>query len=286
MNWEAVLEVACGPRAENVGAATRSSMGSPPNSADQLLYGGSGNGEASYMDRAAIEADIANVHRIAAVPRILTAVVELTGMRFAAVARVTDTTWTTCAAQDDLGFGLAPGADLPLETTLCNEIRQHHQPILFSQASTHPVYCDHHTPKHYGLESYLSVPIFRRNGEFFGTLCAIDTRPASLDGPNILRTAELFAELIGLQLEVAEDLGATRVLLHEAEERERVGAAAEHDIRDLFQPIVTGLYLLRSSPSLGEDDLAAVRQVEDSCNEVVHLLHKKFNDPRGRINEG
>ena len=75
-------------------------------------------------DRAAIEADIANVSRNASVPRILDAVVHTTGLRFAAVARVTETTWTACAVRDDLGFGLAPGGDLVLETLRDLDVQQ------------------------------------------------------------------------------------------------------------------------------------------------------------------
>jgi GAF domain-containing protein len=35
-----------------------------------------------------------------------------------------------------------------------------------------------------------------RNGEFFGTLCAIDPRPAKLKTPEVIGMFELFAELI------------------------------------------------------------------------------------------
>src|SRR6187402_2643748 len=128
-----------------------------------------------------IDASIEAISRLPVVPRILDAVVRATGMRFAAVARVTENRWTACAVRDDLGFGLKPGEDLVLETTICNDIRSHPQPVVFGHASEHPIYSKHHTPKHYGLESYASVPIFTVAGEFFGTLCAIDSRPAAID---------------------------------------------------------------------------------------------------------
>ena len=78
------------------------------------------------------------VARIAAVPTILEAVARTTGMRFSAVARVTDTTWTACAVHDTIDFGLRPGSELVLETTICNEIRQHRQAVIFGHASQHP----------------------------------------------------------------------------------------------------------------------------------------------------
>lgn len=234
------------------------------------------------MDRTQVEADIANIHRIAAIPRILAAVMDATRMRFTAVARVTETSWTTCAVRDELGFGLAVGDDLPLETTICNEIRQNHQPVLFNHASAHPVFSTHHTPRHYGLESYISVPIFRRTGEFFGTLCAIDSVPADVEDPAILRSLKLYAELIGLQLEVAEELVTAQGRLHASELRERAADQTEREVRDLFQPIVTSIYLLRTSKSLGEDDRVLVTQMEDSCKEVSRVMRQKLTDTYGR----
>jgi hypothetical protein len=47
-------------------------------------------------------ADIATIGRISAVPAILQVIRELTGLRFAAVARVTEDSWTTYAVLDQL----------------------------------------------------------------------------------------------------------------------------------------------------------------------------------------
>ena len=97
--------------------------------------------------------DVQAVQRISAVPTILELMVSLTGMRFATVARVTDKTWTACVVNDSLGFGVGSGHELPLETTLCNEVRLKGEPIIFGHASQHPDFCQHHAPKLYGFES-------------------------------------------------------------------------------------------------------------------------------------
>ena len=68
-----------------------------------------------------VETDIATINRISAVPAMLQVISEMTGMRFAAIARVTATSWTACAVLDKLGFGLKPGGELDLATTLCFE---------------------------------------------------------------------------------------------------------------------------------------------------------------------
>ena len=69
------------------------------------------------------EADLAAIDRIQAVPTILEVVCRTTGMGFAAVARVTEDRWIACAVRDDVQFGLRPGGELKLETTICHEIR-------------------------------------------------------------------------------------------------------------------------------------------------------------------
>lgn len=94
--------------------------------------------------------DIRAVTQIQAVPMILRLVKHLTGLRFAAVVRVTEKHWVTCAVDDSLSFGLQPGDELELESTICHEIRQHRQPVVFGDASNHQVYATHHTPLRLG----------------------------------------------------------------------------------------------------------------------------------------
>jgi hypothetical protein len=54
-------------------------------------------------------ADIDAVEAIAAVPTILNVVCRVTGMGFAAVARVTPERWVCLAVNDEIAFGLQPG---------------------------------------------------------------------------------------------------------------------------------------------------------------------------------
>ncbi|RZL16107.1 MAG: sensor histidine kinase, partial [Pedobacter sp.] len=77
-----------------------------------------------------IEADIEAIGRIEAVDSILEIICRTTGMGFAAVARVTDTSWVACAVRDEINFGLLPGGELTLETTICHEIRQNHKSVI------------------------------------------------------------------------------------------------------------------------------------------------------------
>jgi signal transduction histidine kinase len=186
-----------------------------------------------------IEASVEAISRLSVVPRILDAVVRATGMRFAAVARVTENRWTACAVRDDLGFGLKPGEDLVLETTICNDIRSHRQPVVFGHASAHAVYSQHHTPKHYGLECYASVPIYTVEGEFFGTLCAIDSRPLALNEQQLAEEMILYGELIASQMalegRVESAERALRTSMDEGVLREQFLAVVGHDLRSPLQ---------------------------------------------------
>ena len=132
---------------------------------------------------------------------MLEVICRVTGMGFAAVARVTEDRWIACSVRDDMAFGLRPGGELKIETTICNKIRANHQPVLFGDISEVENE-DHLTiAKKYGFRSYISFPIFLKTGEFFGTLCAIDPRPAKLNNPQTIGLFRLFSELIAYQLQ-------------------------------------------------------------------------------------
>src|SRR5471030_1385321 len=98
------------------------------------------------------EADIAAVGRIGAVPTILEVVCRTTGMGFAAVARVTEDRWIACSVRDDIAFGLAPGGELKVETTICDEIRQSREAVVIDHVAEDSDYCGHATPALYGFQ--------------------------------------------------------------------------------------------------------------------------------------
>ena len=104
-------------------------------------------------------ADIDAVGAIDAVPTILDVVCRATGMGFAAVARVTEDRWIGCAVHDQIEFGLQPGGELKVETTICNEIREMRAPVVIDHVAEDEVYCGHPTPAMYGFQSYISMPI-------------------------------------------------------------------------------------------------------------------------------
>src|SRR6185369_16964136 len=159
------------------------------------------------------------IARIGAVDKILEMVCRTTGLGFAAVARVTETRWVACAVRDRIAFGLKPGGELEVATTICHEIRQSGELVVIDDATQHPVFCHHPTPRQYGFRSYISIPINLPDGRFFGTLCAIDPKPALVNTPETIGTMTLFAELIGMHLAAQERMAAAQsALLGEREQ--------------------------------------------------------------------
>jgi signal transduction histidine kinase len=190
-----------------------------------------------HNDRADdIAHDVAAVGRIAAVPTLLRVLCDSTGMGFAAVARVSEGSWTACAVQDDIQFGLKPGGQLDVHTTLCKEVRSARAPVFIDQASDDPVYCNHHTPRIYSIESYASVPIILGDGSYFGNLCAIDPRPAKVSDPRVKSMFARFADLIGQQLDSERRQERTHAALLDeqaaGELREQFMAILGHDLRN------------------------------------------------------
>lgn len=241
------------------------------------------------MTNPAFLSDIEAIRSIDAVPVILSMVKHLTGMRFAAVARVTDSNWVACAVDDSIEFGLKPGGELVLESTICHEIRQHKQPVIFGQASTHAIFSAHHTPKTYGLESYISIPIVKANGDFFGTLCAIDSVPANLDEPAIAKTLTLFAQLIAMSLDTQSRLQATEVELSNANElgrlREQFIAVLGHDLRTPLSAVRMSTDLLESKTE-DKRSLSLISAIRNSSVRMGVLIENILDFARGRLGGG
>ena len=237
----------------------------------------------------AAAADIATIGRIRAVPAILQVVRELTGLRFVAVARVTEDSWTACAVLDQLNFGMQVGGELDLATTLCHEIRQAHHSVVIDKASEDPLYRDHHTPRLYQFESYIAVPIFRTDGRFFGTICALDPNPAPLKSSTIQSTMESFARMLALQIEAEENLQKTEAALKQeretAELREKFIAVLGHDLRNpLFAISASAEMLLRKLPDAA--NLQRARNILTSARRATKLVDDVLDFARGALGRG
>src|SRR6202012_5256896 len=171
---------------------------------------------------------------------------------------------------DEIAFGRAPGEELVVETTLCHEIRQHHEAVVIDNVAEDAAYCGHHTPAKYGFQSYISMPIKLSDGTFFGTLCAIDPRPARLNTPQTIGMFKLFAELIAIHLDATDRVAASEArLLSERESselREQFIAVLGHDLRNPLASIAAGTKMLAK--------ILAKAKSKEATGEILGLMHK------------
>ena len=233
--------------------------------------------------------DIAAIGQIDAVPRILEVICRTTGMGFSAVARVTESRWIACAVRDEIAFGLKPGGELEIGTTICNEIRQSGELVVIDDVDTDDQFHCHPTPKQYGFKSYISVPIRRKDGRFFGTLCAIDPKAARLKKTEVVEMFRLFADLISQHLESQQRLTTSEAaLLSERETsqiREQFIAVLGHDLRNPLGAICSGADLLAQLPK-GESSEEVLRMVQRSVERMSELIDNILDLARGRLGGG
>jgi signal transduction histidine kinase len=236
------------------------------------------------------QADVESVSRIEAVPTILDVICRTTGMRFAAVARVTEERWIACTVLDEIDFGLKSGGELAVETTICHEIRQSREPVIIDNVAEDKIWCGHRTPAMYGFQSYISMPIILADGSFFGTLCAIDPRPARLRTPETIGMFRLFAELIAKSLDGNRKLAMTEAALLEeravSELREQFIAVLGHDLRTPMRAISCLAELLVKKTPLDQETVTMTRLMRDSAARMVALTNNLLDFARGRLGGG
>jgi GAF domain-containing protein len=128
---------------------------------------------------------------------MLRRICDTSGMGFAAVARVTEQRWIACLVEDRIEFGLDPGDELKIHETICDEIRDSGEAVVFDDASDDIKWSRHPVPVIYGFKSYCAFPVYLDDGSFFGTLCAIDPQPRRVSDEAIVEMFSAYAKEVG-----------------------------------------------------------------------------------------
>ncbi|WP_323767866.1 GAF domain-containing sensor histidine kinase [Marinovum sp.] len=206
-----------------------------------------------------------------------------TEMRFAAVSRVTEDRWVACRTADDIQFNLDSGDEIDIKSTFCQTVRDTKLPVIFDDVTRDETYLDHPIAQQFGIVSYVSIPIYRSDGSFFGTLCGIDTVPRRVKRAKVQAMFKMFAELIGRILDTEMRLEAQEQMVeHErrlAAAREEFVAILGHDLRNPVTAFGAGLRQLRGETltERGETTVslmrAAVLRMEDLIGNM--LIHAK-----------
>jgi signal transduction histidine kinase len=116
-------------------------------------------------------------------------------------------------------------------------------PLLINNASADPRFRNHPGLHIHGIESYIAVPLHRQDGTYFGTLCALDPKPASLT-EDAFDLFNLLSQLIAFELE-AEDTQRQREVQHEA--FTEFVSTASHNLRTPLTALLLGVGAVGSS---------------------------------------
>ena len=197
--------------------------------------------------------------------------------------------WVTCSVRDEILFGLVPGSELKLETTICHEIRQSGNGVIIDHVDLDPLFVNHHTPAMYGFQSYISIPIIKQDGTFFGTLCAIDPNPAKLNNPEVIGMFTLFADLISFQLHAVEQLQVSALKLEEerttAQLRDQFIAILGHDMRNPISAVGNVAQILQRMP-LDDRTKKLAQILQDSAYRMKGLIENVLDFARGQLGDG
>ena len=232
------------------------------------------------------DADVVTIARIEAVKTVLRVLLRTTGLRLAVVARVTSDDWTCCAVLDEMNFGLNVGDKLEVVTTLCSTVHRSDAPLIITHASKDARFLEHPAPRLYGVESYIAVPMYRRNGTFFGVMCALDANPAVLTEQQ-LEVFRHLADLVGYQLEQEDEMGRRDAQLLSANEatelREQLIGIVSHDLRNPLNAITLSAATLLRRTDLDDRARRGISRIMEAADRANRLIRDLLDFTQARI---
>jgi signal transduction histidine kinase len=162
-------------------------------------------------------------------------------------------------------------------------------PLLIKRASTDLRFAQHPAHKLRRIESYIAVPLMRRDGSYFGTLCALDTLPAEL-GEQHLELISLLAKLIGFELEADESQQRREAELAQARDtaaaREQFIAVLGHELRNPLGAIKGFANLMLRREALSERGQADLSRIMEGADRMNRLIADLLDFTRGRLGAG
>jgi signal transduction histidine kinase len=168
-------------------------------------------------------------------------------------------------------------------------------PLLINDARVQSAFAEHPAFKLYGIQSYIAVPLIRRDGSYFGTLCAFDPQPTDLTEESF-EIFHLLANLIAFELEAdeaerrareaAERLAQQSRELARLEERERIAMDLHDGVIQSLYSVVLGLGAEQLHAGQTDAD-RGVGNAIDGINRVIQEIRNDIFDLRLRdLGEG
>jgi len=133
------------------------------------------------------------------------------------------------------------------------------------------------------------MPIILGDGRFFGTLCAVDPRPAQINNPRIIGMFTLFADLIARHIDAHEQMLANKAALADAMTvaalREQFIAVLGHDLRNPVGAITAGASILKRA-TLSDREASVLAMMAGSADRISELIDNVLDFARGRLGVG
>ena len=141
-------------------------------------------------------------------------------------------------------------------------------PLLINHASQDPVLQNHPGLTKYGIESYIAVPLTRRDGTYIGTLCALDPLPSRLSEDDFT-IFELLAQLIAFELEAEEERTAREKQIGALND---IISIANHDLRQPLTTLQVRTQLLLRQAEREETSPAIIDRVKGVVSDVKRMV--------------
>jgi signal transduction histidine kinase len=236
-----------------------------------------------------IAQDIASIRSLAEIPLMLEVCARSANLGFAAVARVTEQRWVTCASLDKGGFNLLPGDEVPVERTICRDVYACREAVVLDDIRHHPTYRDHAATESFGIGSFISMPIIHDDGRFFGTLCACDAEPRRLNTPETIGMFRLFADMIALLLDRQTMMERNYSDLADEREtarlREEFIAVVGHDLRNPLAALNAGMRVVEREPTT-PTQAKTIGHMREAVRRMGTIVDNLLDFARGRLGSG
>ncbi|WP_433748343.1 histidine kinase dimerization/phospho-acceptor domain-containing protein [Paenibacillus amylolyticus] len=189
---------------------------------------------------------------------------------------------------------IVKGSELPFEESYCSLVlRDKNETLTIQDTCEHPMTRYMDVTSGLGNRFFVGVPIMRRSGETFGTICLMDD-PGYVISETDMKTLNAMAVFLGYVVDLESTLHVQERKLSDSEqmqeqlqaEKERAESEAmtktqmlklmSHEIRNPLNGIL-GLTDLMRTPDMPEEQSEYVNMIETSGNILLSLLNNMMN---------
>ncbi len=128
------------------------------------------------------------------------------------------------------------------------------------------------------------MPLYRLNGEFFGTLCSLDPEPSDISESD-LDLFKLFANLIAFELDAEEKSRERQKELEQAvtenESQRRFMSVLGHDLKNPLSTIVMAATLQKNNTLTAEKNTAMAEKIIKTSLRMNYLIEDLLETTQG-----